>query len=264
MSNTPPVSRRSWLGQLGGATLALAGTQLTRNSAMSEDAKRPLIVDPHVHVWVNDPRYPWPADLASPPKADATPEMLLAEMKRHGVDRTVIVHVIYYRWDCRYAADSVRAHPGQVRRRLPGRSRKCRGHVAARTLGFPGPARRAVEPRLGTERRVDQRRAANGRDLEPCGPAQSADVRAVPDRADSGRREGHRPARRPARRLHRPHGRLPDRPARRAQEAAGAGPLSAGVRQAEPPVVAIEARIPLSRHARPGAAAVRCFRTPSG
>jgi predicted TIM-barrel fold metal-dependent hydrolase len=34
-------------------------------------------------------------------------------MAAHGVAHTVIVHVIYYRWDCRYAADAVRAHPQQ-------------------------------------------------------------------------------------------------------------------------------------------------------
>jgi predicted TIM-barrel fold metal-dependent hydrolase len=64
-------------------------------------------------VWKNDPRYPWPADLRSPPKADALPETLLELMRQNGVERTVIVHVIYYQWDCRYAADAVRAHPGK-------------------------------------------------------------------------------------------------------------------------------------------------------
>jgi predicted TIM-barrel fold metal-dependent hydrolase len=82
-------------------------------AAMGERTKRLTIVDPHVHVWKNDPRYPWPATLASPPKADATAELLLERMREHGVDQTVIVHVIYYQWDCRYAADSVRAHPGK-------------------------------------------------------------------------------------------------------------------------------------------------------
>lgn len=68
------------------------------------------VVDSHVHVWKNDPRFPWAADLQTPPARDATPEMLLELMQRGGVERTVIVHVIYYRWDCRYAAESVRAH----------------------------------------------------------------------------------------------------------------------------------------------------------
>jgi predicted TIM-barrel fold metal-dependent hydrolase len=31
-------------------------------------------------------------------------------MRTHGVEKTVVVHVIYYRWDCRYTADAVAAH----------------------------------------------------------------------------------------------------------------------------------------------------------
>ncbi len=69
------------------------------------------IVDPHVHVWKNDPRYPWPQELETPPKEDALPGPLLKLMDSNGVAQTVIVHVIYYRWDCRYAGDVVKAHP---------------------------------------------------------------------------------------------------------------------------------------------------------
>ena len=71
------------------------------------------IIDPHVHVWKSDPRYPWPADLQNPPAEDALPETLLRLMGANGVERTVIVHVIYYRWDCRYAGDVVKAWPGR-------------------------------------------------------------------------------------------------------------------------------------------------------
>jgi L-fuconolactonase len=69
------------------------------------------VVDPHVHVWKNDPSYPWPADLKTPPAEDALPSTLLGLMRQHGVEKTVIVHVIYYRWDCRYAAAAVHEHP---------------------------------------------------------------------------------------------------------------------------------------------------------
>jgi len=68
------------------------------------------IVDPHVHVWVHDPRYPWAAETKEPPKRDATPSMLLELMKAHHVERTVLVQVIYYRWDNRYTADSVKKY----------------------------------------------------------------------------------------------------------------------------------------------------------
>lgn len=63
------------------------------------------IIDPHVHVWKHDPKYPWPESLDNPPDDDALPEPLLALMEQNGVARTIVVHVIYYLWDCRYAAD---------------------------------------------------------------------------------------------------------------------------------------------------------------
>jgi L-fuconolactonase len=68
------------------------------------------IVDPHVHVWVNDPRYPWAKETTEPPKEDATPPMLLDLMKANGVARTVLVQFIGYRWDNRYARDTMKEH----------------------------------------------------------------------------------------------------------------------------------------------------------
>ncbi len=69
------------------------------------------IIDPHVHVWKNDPRYPWAKETTSPPRTDATPEMLLALMRAHGVARTVLIQVIHYRWDNRYVADVLKGYP---------------------------------------------------------------------------------------------------------------------------------------------------------
>jgi len=31
-------------------------------------------------------------------------------MRVNGVEKTVLVHVIHYRWDCRYAGDALKAH----------------------------------------------------------------------------------------------------------------------------------------------------------
>lgn len=67
------------------------------------------IFDPHVHVWVRDPRYPWAAETTEPPGHDATPDMLLELMRVNGVTRTVLVQFIGYRWDNRYALDTMRA-----------------------------------------------------------------------------------------------------------------------------------------------------------
>jgi predicted TIM-barrel fold metal-dependent hydrolase len=69
------------------------------------------IIDPHVHVWKNDPRYPWAKETTHPPAQDATPEMLLALMKANGVEKTVIIQVIHYRWDNSYLADVLKQYP---------------------------------------------------------------------------------------------------------------------------------------------------------
>jgi predicted TIM-barrel fold metal-dependent hydrolase len=74
------------------------------------DKTKYRIVDPHVHVWVNDPAYPWAKEHADPPREDATPYQLLDLMKANGVDRTVLVQFIGYRWDNRYALDAMKKH----------------------------------------------------------------------------------------------------------------------------------------------------------
>lgn len=68
------------------------------------------IIDSHVHVWKKDPRYPWAAG-AKPPAKDATPEMLLDLMRANGVAKTVIIQVIYYRWDNSYLRDVLKQYP---------------------------------------------------------------------------------------------------------------------------------------------------------
>ena len=70
------------------------------------------VIDPHVHVWKRDPRYPWVPGTPKLPDRDATPEMLLELMRANGVARTVIVQVIYYKWDNRYLADVLKQYPG--------------------------------------------------------------------------------------------------------------------------------------------------------
>ena len=69
------------------------------------------IIDPHVHVWVNDPEYPWAPEVKNPPAEDATAEQLLEKMAAHGTEKTVLVQVIHYRWDNRYAADCMKRYP---------------------------------------------------------------------------------------------------------------------------------------------------------
>lgn len=69
------------------------------------------IIDPHVHVWKNDPAFPWPEENKNPPSEDRTAEDLLALMDIHGVEKTVLVQVIHYRWDNSYVADVIKRYP---------------------------------------------------------------------------------------------------------------------------------------------------------
>src|ERR1700692_1973018 len=68
------------------------------------------ILDPHVHVWKHDPKYPF-AEGARPPERDATPDTLLELMKANGVAKTVIIQVIHYRYDNSYLADVLKRYP---------------------------------------------------------------------------------------------------------------------------------------------------------
>ena len=106
-----PISRRDAL-KIATVVGAAATVQNTAWSQETVDKTSELrIVDPHVHVWKNDPHYPWPRDLTKPPREDALPATLLQLMAANGVEKTVIVHVIHYRWDCRYAGDTIKARP---------------------------------------------------------------------------------------------------------------------------------------------------------
>ncbi len=73
------------------------------------------IIDPHVHVWKHDPQFPWAKETAHPPDGDATPEMLLALMKQHGVERTVLIQFIGYRWDNSFVAGVLKRYPKYFR-----------------------------------------------------------------------------------------------------------------------------------------------------
>jgi L-fuconolactonase len=68
------------------------------------------IIDPHVHVWKHDPKYPFAENSKVPPE-DASPEMLLDLMKTNGVEKTVIIQVIHYRYDNSFLADVLKQYP---------------------------------------------------------------------------------------------------------------------------------------------------------
>jgi predicted TIM-barrel fold metal-dependent hydrolase len=68
------------------------------------------IIDPHVHVWKHDPKYPFAPGAHVPPE-DRAPEMLLELMKANNVARTVIIQVIHYKWDNSFLADVLKQYP---------------------------------------------------------------------------------------------------------------------------------------------------------
>jgi predicted TIM-barrel fold metal-dependent hydrolase len=80
-------------------------------AASGQVADNYRIIDPHVHVFRRDPRFPWAKETTRPPEEDATPEMLIELMKANGVAKTVIIQVIHYRWDNSYLAHVLQQYP---------------------------------------------------------------------------------------------------------------------------------------------------------
>jgi predicted TIM-barrel fold metal-dependent hydrolase len=68
------------------------------------------IIDPHVHVWKHDKRFPFAAGAKVPPE-DRTPEMLMELMRQNGVERTVIIQVRHYMYDNSYLESVLRQYP---------------------------------------------------------------------------------------------------------------------------------------------------------
>ena len=96
--------------------------QITRRAAVGAlaasvtlGADKYRIIDSHVHVWKKDPAFPWAKETARPPEKDASAEMLLDLMKANGVEKTVIIQVIHYRWDNSYLADVLKRYPDTFR-----------------------------------------------------------------------------------------------------------------------------------------------------
>jgi L-fuconolactonase len=79
-------------------------------AAQEHSTTKYRIIDPHVHVWVRDPHYPWAPETKDAPDNDRTPAMLLDLMRANKVERTVLVQYIGYRWDNRYNLDSVKKY----------------------------------------------------------------------------------------------------------------------------------------------------------
>ncbi|MFN9084944.1 MAG: amidohydrolase family protein, partial [Acidobacteriota bacterium] len=69
------------------------------------------ILDPHVHVYQQDPRFPYWKGNPSPPTDDKTPEMLIDLMRANGVAKTVIIQVRHYMFDNSYLLHVLKKYP---------------------------------------------------------------------------------------------------------------------------------------------------------
>lgn len=80
-------------------------------SAFAADTKTSYrIIDPHVHVWKHDPRFPFSEDAKVPP-GDRSPEMLMELMRKNNVEKTVIIQVRHYLYDNSYLASVLKQYP---------------------------------------------------------------------------------------------------------------------------------------------------------
>lgn len=77
------------------------------------------IINAAEHAWViNDPKFPIVPEISvcpkGDPKSDYSGEHLLAEMKIHGIDKTVISHVCYYGRNNDYTIHCVKNYPDKL------------------------------------------------------------------------------------------------------------------------------------------------------
>ena len=115
-------TRRDFLRTAVQSTAAigtLSGLPLPVSHAQVADAAIPPIIDTHIHVWANDLRryphlHPYLSKFTDAPY-EATVEMLIDDMDRHGCTHSVLVQVIYHGWDNTYVADCVRRYPDRLR-----------------------------------------------------------------------------------------------------------------------------------------------------
>ncbi len=75
-----------------------------------------MIIDSHVHVWVQQPeKYPWQPIGGYVPENEASVEMLLAVMDAAGVEGAVLVQPTPYGWDNSYLLDAAERYPDRFR-----------------------------------------------------------------------------------------------------------------------------------------------------
>ncbi|MDP6556519.1 MAG: amidohydrolase family protein [Pirellulaceae bacterium] len=117
----PNSDRRAFMQSVasGVAISALPAALTFSDRARAALSAEPSIIDTHMHVWANDPlrhsfRHPYIKDFKEAPH-EATVEMLMEDMDRHGCTHSVLVQVIYHGWDNSYVADCVKQNPKRLK-----------------------------------------------------------------------------------------------------------------------------------------------------
>jgi predicted TIM-barrel fold metal-dependent hydrolase len=103
------LSAATGAAAVGAVPAVLAG----RARAAMADPR--TIIDAHMHVWITDPTHypyahPYAKDFQGMP-CEATVEMLVEDMDRHGCTHAVLVQTICHGWDNRYLVDCVQRFP---------------------------------------------------------------------------------------------------------------------------------------------------------
>ncbi|HLN29096.1 MAG TPA: amidohydrolase family protein [Gemmataceae bacterium] len=114
------MNRRSFLqlsvagmASLGLPQLLQAREASTEKFALSKDTSAGAgSIDSHVHIWTRDSKYPFAPEVTDKPRDEALPATLLTLMRANGVAKTVLVQMIYYRWDNNYVAEVMAKHRG--------------------------------------------------------------------------------------------------------------------------------------------------------
>lgn len=118
----PHIDRRGFLRSAASSAATIstlpAALTLTDHVHAAQAATSPVI-DTHMHVWSNDPQrypfaHPYLKDFTAAPH-EATVEMLLRDMDRHGCTHSVLVQVIYHGWDNTYVAECVKQNPQRLK-----------------------------------------------------------------------------------------------------------------------------------------------------
>lgn len=103
-------SRRRFLAQSIAGSFALPFRGLLASPNEHSGAAKPILIDSHVHVFERTPEFPY-APGAQVKLKDAPVEMLIELMRANGVSRTVLIQIIYYRWDNSYLATVLKRYP---------------------------------------------------------------------------------------------------------------------------------------------------------